>query len=51
MPEGNTGSSAKMIFNTDLASKIQQDQDRASIEQLRSELEALKTRVQTLEDA
>jgi len=51
MSEGNTGSARKMIFQSDLASKQKQDQNTVAITNLQAEIEALKTRVKTLEDA
>ena len=52
MAEGANGRDGLMQFNIpEYASRIKQEQDRASIEALRAEIEALKTRVKTLEDA
>ena len=40
MSEQNTGDARKMFFNTDLASKIKQDQQDVTIENLKAEITA-----------
>lgn len=49
--EQNTGDARKMYFNTDLASKQQQDQHQAAIANLQAEITAMKDRITALENA
>ena len=51
MSEQNTGDARKKFFNTDLASKIKQDQQDVTIENLKAEITAMKNRITALENA
>ena len=51
MSEGFTGEARKMMFNTDLASKMKQDQQDVTIENLKAEITAMKDRITALENA
>ena len=51
MAEGFTGEARNMMFNTDLASKMKQDQQDVTIENLKAEITAMKDRITALENA
>ena len=51
LDDGFTGEARKMMFNTDLASKMKQDQQDVTIENLKAEITAMKDRITALENA